>query len=205
LTHLAASQTIPWPVAPAELRFELEITSQPSEPCAGVVVLLPDGGLLPRAAPGATVLDAAGNELPNECLWHNPAEGLALVFTPPANGKKVWVYFRSAGMLRSPTATSPFCPSLVLYTQIGKASLDVARQLARENPPGHAARAGLVDRIASTDNPFGPDDSYSSYFTGWLKPTQSGAYYLATISDDGSECTVDGRVVASWPGTHTRD
>ncbi len=192
-----------WIVPEAPIRFELKITDQPSADCAGVVAFLPDGGLLPRGTPAAVVVDQTGTPLPAECVWHNPQEGFGVVFLPPANGDRVVVYLKPSAGVSPPTA-SPFCPSLLLYTETDEADLDAARRLAREDPPGKNARCGLVNNIAHMENPFGPDDKYISYYTGWLPVEKAGTYYFATVSDDGSECRIDGNPVASWPGTHNR-
>ncbi|NQU10194.1 hypothetical protein HQ590_05360, partial [bacterium] len=202
-TAIALAQAPDWLLRDAEIRFEVEIVNGPSAPCAGVIALLPDGGLLPGSAPNPTVFDAAGKELASECLWHNPREGLALVFSPPADGRRAFIYLRSAPQLRVATPQSPFCPSLVLYTAPGN-SLEDARRLGNERLPGRRGRMGQVPYIALRENPYGPDDNFVTYHTGYLKIEKPGRYYFATISDEGSECRVAGKLAASWPGIHTR-
>jgi hypothetical protein len=194
-----------WPVAGATVRFDLEITAQPTEPCAGIIALLPDGGILPRPLPEAVVRDAAGRELRSECVWFNPQEGLGLVFEPPASGDRVSVYLRPAQRFRPWTPASKFCPSLLLYTQMDVASLEAAEQMGREYPPGRGARMGPVRQIGHMHNPFGRDDIFISYYTGWLKITAPGRYYFATISDEGSIARINSATVAEWPGEHRAD
>lgn len=191
-----ATSSVPWHVPAAEVRFALEITQPPSEPCAGVVVTIPDGGLLPRGHGRTVVMDDAGRELPSGSLGHEPRRHYRLVFAaPPDGGQRVWVYFQPG----TPQAVgTQFCPSLLMYTRTGVASLDVARQLTG------ADDGGLVANIARRDNPFGPDDRYSSAHVGFLNITKPGRYYLATISDDASEVRVNGRTVASWPAQRAR-
>ena len=202
LSLVVAAATAPaqdvWRAATAQVRFEVEITDAPSDPCAGILVLLPDGGLLPRPTADAIVFDEAGKELRSGSVWHNLREGYGVIFEPPAKGKRAFVYLRPGQRRAVP---GDFCPSLLLQTQPGKASLDEARLLAKENRGG---RIGLVDRIGDVFNPFGPDDNYTSYYSGYLKITKSGRYYLATVSDEGSEVHINGKTVASWPGIHTR-
>jgi hypothetical protein len=49
-------------------------------------------------------------------------------------------------------------------------------------------------------NPFGPQSKYISSYEGFLECPKPGIYKFATMSDDGSFLTVDGRLVAQWPG-----
>ncbi|MCS7048591.1 MAG: hypothetical protein NZ483_04775 [Verrucomicrobiae bacterium] len=190
-----AGTPVPWHVPSADVRFELEITHQPSEACAGIVVAIPDGGLVPRGHARAVVVDEVGQELPSASLGHEPRRHHRLVFTAPAGGRRAWVYFQP-GMPRA--VGTEFCPSLLMYTRAGAASLDVARQLNGGDDGGQVAN------IARRDNPFGPEDRYSSAHVGFLNITHPGRYYLATISDDTSEVRVNGRTVASWPAQRAR-
>ncbi len=193
-----------WAVPESPIRFELKITDRPSADCAGIVAVLPDGGLLPPGAFSPIVLDGENKKLSAETLWHNPREGFALVFARPTEGDRVTVYLKPGGRPTGPGSESPFCASLLLYTQVGDASLEAAQRLAAEQPTGKSARFGLVDAIAHMENPFGAEDRYLSYYRGWLDVAKEGAYYFATISDDGSEFRINGNAVAAWPGTHDR-
>ena len=69
-----------WAIEGAPLRFEVEVTQPPSEPSAGILAIIPDGGLLPRPIADATVVTPAGEALPSETVWHNPAHGYAVAF-----------------------------------------------------------------------------------------------------------------------------
>ncbi len=188
-----------WAVEPSALRFEVRVAEAPTEPVAGVYVALPDGGLLPRPTPGAVVLDSAGRELASECVWFNPGEGLGLVFEPPSDGRAVIYAIPALQPARQP---GRFKPGLLLYTRAGPASLESAVQMGHDSPPGRETMAGLVPAIGHMENPFGGDESYISYYTGWIRSAAPGKTYLCTISDDGSILRIDGREVASWPGTH---
>jgi len=194
-----------WAVPSATLRFDVSVQSQPVPDCAGVLVILPDGGILPKPSPAATVVDDAGTVLPSECVWHNPHEGFGLVFVPPSAGDRAHVYIGGGGAQARKEPLSLFCAGLFLYTRVGRADLGAARDIARGNPPGEDARFGQRDQIGDQENPWGPDDDYASYYRGSLNVKEGGSYYVCTISDEGSEFRIDGKNVASWPGLHNRN
>ncbi len=202
VTHVFGASD--WVVPEAPIRFEIKIDSRPDEKCAGVIVILPDQGALPRPAAGTVVVDDSGTALDHECIWHNRAEGIGLVFHPPANGDRVFVYCYEADRITGGGPDSIFCPSLLLFTQMQSGSLRTAYGISGSNPVGAKARLGLVSVIGQQGNPIGQDDNYLSYYRGHLR-AQPGKTYLCTISDEGSEIRINGKKIASWPGIHTRD
>ena len=192
-----------WPVQNAVVRFQFEIELKPNDPSAGVFAILPDAGTLPQPFPEAIVLDSAGKELKNECVWHNPREGMGIVFEQPKAAGPLWVYIRSATEMKNVwTEKSAFRPGLFLYTQTAHSSLPEARSIASEVPSGKGARLGQVPMIADRQNRFGPSDTFVSYYTGYLNITKEGAYRFGTVSSDGSTALLDGQVVSDWPGRH---
>ena len=192
-----------WP-ADGAVRFTVDIRSPPSDPCAGIVAVLPNGGILPPNG-GCLVQDEAGAELKHECVWANPREGMAIVFEAPKTGKQAWITFSNTGVLNVPRGPSAFCAGLFLYSEFREGQLGEARLIAKDSPAGKTARFTPIDFIGQRDNPLGPDDHFLSYYSGWLKPPKAGDFYLATISDDGSEVHVDGKLLVAWPGVHKRD
>lgn len=176
-----------WHVPQATVRFAADVLSQPSEPSAGLLASVPDGGFLPRDAE-PVVVTAAGAMLKSACAWRNPREGLGVVFEPQPNGQRVWIYVQPGSPSPSSAGFGSFTPGLLLYTRSGVASLEEARQLSKLWPLGANAIMGQVDTIGHRENPFGADDEYVSYYIGWLKPAAPGRTYLCTVSDDGSEC-----------------
>jgi len=194
-----------WQVEQAPLRFDVIVYSDPSEPSAGVIATLPDGGLLPRPVPVPSVYTPDGQSLECKVLWHNPAVGLALVFQPPPGGRRFCIYVQGAPVAPPPGAASIFRPSLLLFTQeLPGASLEAALRL-----PGtvraSAATMGVVPLIGQRQNLFGADEHYVSYYSGWFKADSPGRIYLCTVSDAGSKIRVDGKDVAEWTGLHSRE
>ncbi|MDD5707887.1 MAG: hypothetical protein PHR35_18365, partial [Kiritimatiellae bacterium] len=194
-----------WPVPAATMRADLRIDARPEETDAGLLIVLPDGGLLPGRYPVIEARAADGTPLPTQLLWHNPAESLVLVCAVPAAGDSLSLYLQGSGMPPPRPARAPFKPGLLLFTRVGNASLEAARRLPKLWPPAGDGRMGPVESVGNTENPFGPDDDYVSWYSGWFKLDREETIYFATISDEGSELRVDDAVAASWPGLHTRD
>ncbi len=203
LPGLARAQAPAWPVPDAALCAEFRIDARPRESEAGVLLFLPDGGLLPGRYPVVDVRDAAGNPLPSQLIWHNPSEGLALACGVPAAGDRVRVFVR--GMATAPARPPAVLkPGLLLCTRPGEATLPAAQRLAAGWPPGADCRVRAVPYIGHRENPLGPDDNYISWYSGWFRLEREETIYFGTVSDEGSELQLDGRPVASWPGLHTR-
>lgn len=193
-----------WPVADAPIRFEVHMTAAPSIPEAGVVAIIPDGGLLPHPTPDPVVLDANGATLKSEVLWFSLHDGIAVAFEEPSGGRAM-IYFRNAASFThlGNRPNSIFKPSLLLLVKMGHASMSTAQQIPAEAWQG-GVRMGLAPYIGQCENLLGPKADYSSYYAGWIKTPKKAKTFLCTISSDGSECLLDGKVVASWPGVHAR-
>jgi len=191
-----------WQVPGAEIRLKMEIEKKPSVPEAGIVVFIQNGGLLPSPASLAVVFDSAGKELKNECIWNNPKEGFGLVFEPPKGEGPVSIYFKKSSSVRAWTPKSDFRPGLLLYTETGKHNLNDARIMGSKEPPGSNGRVGLVPMVADRANRFATGDGYMSYYCGWLNVPEDGPIYYGTVSSDGSQALLDGKVVAEWLGEH---
>jgi hypothetical protein len=206
LAAACAAQTLTsWRVPDALLRFDFCVESRPSHPSAGLLVFLPDGGILAENdQPGAQVFDENGRSIEFETLWHNRQEGMGLVIAPPTT-TTFSVYISRRSRL-APNTRSSFTPGPLLYVQEGQpASLEAAQRMAAPFPPGgRNALMGPVTHIGHQFNPLGDDDHYAAWYVAWLSIAKPGRYYFATISDEGSLVTLNGRTVAEWPGLHTR-
>ncbi|MFH1968716.1 MAG: hypothetical protein ABIJ53_00180 [Verrucomicrobiota bacterium] len=192
----------PWHIPGAGVRFEAQITSHPTTPMAGIVAILPDAGILPKGKLKADVVDNAGKPLKANLLWHNPDEGLALVFEDSPTAQ-AWIYVSSSADY--PKATATLHPSLLLFVRNGgKPGLDQAHALAEKMPVGPNIYFTLVERIFHSLSPVGRDEQTSSYYSGWIQVKKAGATYFYTVSKNGSEFSIDGKLVYSWPGLHGR-
>jgi hypothetical protein len=199
-----AVPSTPWGLGTAGLRAWVTITEPASSPVAGVLALLPDGGLLgtPWAVP--EVYDVKGNKLESTIVWHNPREGMGVVFTPPDDGRGAWIYLVPAKTVPTRFQTR-LRPGLLLFSRIlPKATLEEASAMASEWPPGRNSIMRPVTQIGHRDNPIGPEEQNSCWYTGWFRLEQPADIFFATISDDGSEIRLNGNVLVSWPGVHGR-
>lgn len=190
-----------WRVNEATVKFSATVNGTPSPVEAGVVAIIPDGGVLPQPAE-AVVFDSAGQQLVSETVWANPREGLAVAFELPKGGSEVSIYVKPGGGKRK---DSPLRPGVLLFTQVGGASLERAEQMAKQSPPGREARFGLVGKIGHRENLFGNDDDYASCYVGWLNIPKDEKIFFCTVSDEGSSFAINGKTVSSWPGLHKRE
>ena len=192
----------PWHIPGAAMRFEVQINSRPTTPAAGIVAILPDAGILPKGKLKADVIDDTGKPLKANLLWHNPDEGLALVFAD-SPAAQAWIYVSLAADY--PKAAAPLRPSLLLFVRNGgKPGLDQARALSGKMPVGTDIHFKLVERIFHSIVPVGRDERTSSCYSGWIDVKRAGKTYFYTVSKDGSEFFIDGKQVYSWPGLHDR-
>ena len=193
-----------WPVENATVRCEVQMIASPNEPEAGVIAIVPDGGLLPRSAPDPVVIDSKGKTLKSEVIWYNPRDSIAVIFEQPAQGLAT-IYFRPSGAF-SHVGNKPgafFKPSLMVVGKQGHASLPTALALPQEGLQG-GTRLGFVPFIGQRENQLGQNEDFSAYYTGWVRMEAKAKAFICTISSDGSVAQVDGKVVANWPGIHKR-
>jgi TolA-binding protein len=62
--------------------------------------------------------------------------------------------------------------------------------------------ADFWPRVYDGLNPFGPESDYLALYHGYILCPTAGAYKFAVDSDQSAYLSVDGRLVASWPGAH---
>lgn len=191
-----------WRAPLADYCFEMNVTRPPTDPSAGIVAIVPDCGLLPKTQFKVEVFNDHGKPLKHEFLWHNPKEGLAVVFEPTED-EKVFLYVSHAP--EKMRFVSSFRPSILLYVRNGNAGLEQAHTIADKPPVGDDIYFAVVDSIYHSLSPVGRDDNASSYYTGWFNAKKPGKTYFYTCSKDGSEFFIDGKLGYSWPGMHDRD
>lgn len=203
----AAAQTVPdWSVSPgATVRVDVNVRMLPDHKDLGVFVKIPDGGLLPGKYPTPDVRDSSGKPVESVIVGYNQADSLGVLFAAPDTGDAVHIFIKGSSTPPPKPEKRRLYPSVIFYTKNGGASLDAAKRMSEEYPPALGANFGSWTCIGSMVNPYGPDDDYNAWFVGALLLKKKETIYFATVSDEGSEFTIDGKTIASWPGIHTRD
>ena len=194
-----------WVVPGAALRVDVRVDSLPEHKELGVFVKIPDGGQLPGKYQIPDVRDDAGKPVEHLIVGHDPYDALGVLFAPPDAGSAVHIYLTGSTTPPPKPSSTHLIPSVLYYTKNGNASLEEAKRMAREYPPAKGASFGTWMCIGSMVNPYGPDDDFSSWFVGAIFLTKRENIYFATVSDEGSEFWIDGKMVVSWPGIHTRE
>lgn len=194
-----------WDVPAATLCVDVHVQRDPDHPDLGVFVKIPDGGLLPGKHPVPEARDAQGKPLESLIVGYHPADGLGVLFARPADGDTARIYIRGSATPPPKPDNPRLIPSVLYFTKNGNASLETAKRMAKEYPPAQGAFFSTWSCIGSMVNPFGPDDDFSSWYVGCILLEKSEKIYFATVSDEGSEFWIDGKLIHSWPGIHTRD
>jgi TolA-binding protein len=128
-----------------------------------------------------------------------------VLFAQPESGDTAHIYITGAANQPPKPVNPRLKPSVLFYAKNGNASLEAAKRMASEYPPAQGASFNTWSCIGSMVNPYGPDDDFSSWYVGCILLAKPESIYFATVSDEGSEFTIDGKTVVSWPGTHTRE
>lgn len=150
------------------------------------------------------VVNASGAEVKSETLFFQPPVYGVVAFDLGSASPEYWLY------LGNPQAAAPreswiAKAGLFLATyELGKGdanSVEQMRELLKNSPRGFGA--GFRSNIFDGFNPFGSPDGFLSVYRGWLDIRRAGAYRFATVSDDASFLSIDGKPVCQWPGIHT--
>ncbi len=205
LAALIASAQNDWAVPGATLRVDVRVQRLPDHKDLGVFVKIPDGGLLPGKYPVPEVRDAQGKVLEHVIVGYLQSDSLGVLFAQPESGDTAQIYIKGSATPPAKPASTRLIPSVLFFAKNGNASLDAAKRMANEYPPAQGASFNTWSCIGSMVNPYGPDDDYSSWFVGAILLTKKESIYFATVSDEGSEFSIDGKTIVSWPGIHTRE
>ncbi len=202
---LAQQASGDWAVPNAALRVDVAITQTADHPDLGVIVKVPNGGLLPGKFHLPDARDAQGAPLECVIVADSLSDGFAVCFAAPSEGNRASIYITPSSSAPPKPANTRLFPSTIFFTKNGNASLDVAKRMMRDYPPAQGASFDLWSfGIGSMVNPFGPDDDFSTWIVSAILLEKRERIYFCTISDEGSEFAIDGKTIHSWPGLHTR-
>ena len=168
------------------------------------------------------VLDAAGNAVPFQLVYHDPVRYSLIAFRVSDPAQPHLVYFGNPAAAAAPEQVianpSPGAgpPEGAWVPRHGLVFATVARpegdnpetveDMARlmQQSPGHFG-ARYQRRIADGYNPFGPSDLYISVYRGWIDLPAAGQYAFCTASNEASFSFIDGHDLVHWPGRHTTE
>jgi TolA-binding protein len=184
---------------------DVRVDKLPDHKDLGVFVKIPDGRQLPGKYPVPDVRDQNNKPLEHVLVGYDPSDALGVLFAQPEAGDIVHIYLSGSPTPPPKPSNSRLYPSVIFYAKNGNAGLDTAKRMATEYPPAMGAPFGTWKCIGSMVNPYGPDDDFSSWFVGAILLKKKESIYFATVSDEGSEFWIDGKMIHSWPGIHTRD
>jgi tetratricopeptide (TPR) repeat protein len=219
----AASAADPWHLPGWQARAVVEVTAPSTESgvdTAGVKVLCqgrtkPDGS-------DYRVLDAAGNAVPFQLVYHDAARYSLISFRADNPRQRFFVYFGNPGASRAAeeVATDPTPgsgpPKGAWLPRYGFV-LQTMQRPEGDNPRTVAEMAKLITgskekyggryqrRVAEGYNVFGPSDYYVSVYRGWVRVATPGKYQFCTASNEASFSFLDGKELVHWPGRHTAE
>ena len=189
-----------WSVVPdATMRVDVTVGTEPPHPDLGVVVMIPDGGLLPLKNPTTDVRDSEGKPVEHLIFGHNPKDMMGIVFAQQKAGSAVTIFLKP-GNNPPPKPNTKLFPSVMLYTKNGNGSLETAKRFQGTYPPANGTFFGEWSCIGSMINPYGPNEDFSSWYVGGILLSKKEKIYFATISNAGSEFWIDGKMIHSWAG-----
>ena len=201
----AFAQWPDWSAVPdATMRVDVKVTSEPPHPDLGIIVMIPDGGLLPARNPTPDVRDGAGKPVEHLIFGHNPKDVMGIVFAQQKSGTPVTIFFKS-GSNPPPKPNTKLFPSVVYFTRNGNGSLDAAKKFPNTYPPANGTFFGLWPCIGSMINPWGANDDFSSWYIGGFVSPKKEKLYFATVSNSGSEFAIDGKTIHGWSGQGGRN
>jgi hypothetical protein len=196
----ARAEDTGWAVPEASARFEISVSTKPTHDSAGVIAVLPDGGLLPSPGPRLVVLDRRGAPLAAARLWHDPEQELALVFAAPASNTAV-VYAAPGNALPPWSPGSNLTPSLVAFTLTGPAGPAGAHAIARALPDGRGVRFTRLQSLAAGPALSAPWAGGADYVLGYVTSVEQGQTWIAADGRNGAraELFLEGNLLRPEP------
>ena len=150
-----------------------------------------------------SVVDADGRPVPSIVLLSVKGDDTWVAYQGRAAKAPVHVYYGGEKKAPSGGKWQPKL-SLVMRTMpLPGGALNSYSSISIADRKRQFFGLGFVPNIWHGANPYGPDDSYATVYSGYLDIKKPGKYHLATISDEASYVVLNGTDVVSWPGRHS--
>jgi hypothetical protein len=201
LAALVGQAADTWHVPGAQVRFTVQLTSQPSVASAGYFVQIPDGGILPKQYAVTTVTASGGTVLKSFVFWPNPQTGAGVLFEPPSTMQDVMIYVSPGKPGAAWTPASGLTPSALLCTRSGSGAKGDAQSLASLGPVGptvhYQNRPGCGPAPLSVPGDLsGRMGPCAIYMLAHLSVTDPGKTWVAPIEfSEKSEVVIDGKAI----------
>ncbi len=143
-----------------------------------------------------------GRKVASQVLWGAAGQPLQVLFDTSAGEGDYEVYVLEG----PPTDAEAWEPEAGVFLETrafaGGTVPNRERALAAWRDSGPVQGRSVVENVFLANNPHGKPTGFVSLFRGVFPVTEEGEYAFATVSSDASFISVDGAVVAQWPGRH---
>lgn len=186
-------------------RIEVETPRLNAAIDAASLVLFTGGKTRPDAG-DLKIFDSRGKETPYKVISAAPGTVEILLYVD--GSENFYAYFGNAGAEKPFYSWEPATGELTLETRQRtdrRHPATLEEMITGFNSSSIACGKGPRKKIDASENPFGPNDYYYSYYRGHINCPVEGRYWFSTNSDDASFLLIDGEPVIGWPLSHTKD
>lgn len=202
---LHAADPPPWAVPSAHLRLRLERDPGSPWPAAVAQCRLSPGALAPECT-AITVTRTDGGSVASTVLWARTGQPMTLVFDTLSKATSFYAYVESSVSSRATNQWRPQAGVLLETRTLNQPAFDSRTQFdaawnAATGTYGRSFRNDIFEGL----HPHGPGENFLGRYEAWFLAGKPGDYAFATLSDDASFLSIDGKPVAEWPGIHGTD
>jgi hypothetical protein len=199
-----AAEPAPWTVPTSRLRLHLELEPVSPWPATAAQCQLSPGTVPPEQAK-VTVTRTDGTPVSSSVLWARQGQPLTLVFDTASGATSLFAYVET-GPEPAAGAWRPQAGVLLETRLLDRPAFESRAQF----DAAWAGSTGIYGRSFSPDifegvHPHGPAVNFLGRYEAWFRIDKAGEYAFATLSDDASFLSIDGKPVAEWPGIHGTD
>lgn len=190
-----------WLLPKAELRYWLK--AQEGKYFGGTgKVRLPSGWMDESKVKVAVYTDKLV-QVGAKVLWQRQGEYLEVVFDASSDAKRYILYMSEQDIGRN----IKWEPNSGVVMEVRRGSNRHIYNLKKFDDlwdkAGEVLSRRLVNNVFHGTVPYVPAKNILVKYRGWLDIKKAGEYQIATMSDDSSFVSVEGRMVVAWPGPHS--
>jgi len=190
-----------WPYRRLVTVEEVKPTNLPGEEI--ITVTMPTGGLCLRDGSDIRVAASDGTQRPCRVLMMGPGDMAKVAFATRSRANRYYVYW---GNSKPPGGAGKLDVRRGVFLEMweygGKGVRNLQSAEKALQNPGRLIGRGFRDRVFLGHNPFGPQSSVASIFTGYLVCPSDGKYIFACSSQNASFLLVNDKLVVDNGGWH---